>query len=98
MNYGQLRDILTDGNIVALIMVSNVSKEIQGIMFVLCLGDANSNYKSEVEIPSDVKEKYGRLLELLPDESKFCSCSQKKIFKGFLGFDSVQSMKDNLFM
>jgi len=101
MNYGHLRDILSDGNVLTTMFVLSLSKEIQGILFVLIVGEANSNFTDDEKLPADTRERYERLIEILPKELKFCHCAQKKDIRevlGPLGSDFEEFMVNSFFM
>jgi len=89
MNYGQLRDILTCTNTPilekALIpsMVVNLCDEVQKIALSLYL-EANlscvyktSYHKDKKELLPIAREKFEKLIELLPKELTFCHCFQE---------------------
>ena len=101
MNYRHLRDVFSDGNVLTTMFVLNLSKEIQGILFVLIAGEANSNIPDDEELPDDARERYERLIELLPKELKFCCCVQNKDMREVLdtlGSDFEEFMVGSFFM
>lgn len=101
MNYGHLRDVFSDGNILTTMFVLNLPKEIQGILFVLIAGEANSDFADNEELPDDARERYERLIELLPKELKFCCCTQNKDMREVLdtlGSDFEEFMVGSFFM